>query len=250
MTGLSFIRFNFNNFALRKGFIKFHELSLKWYSKFGPTDIKGKNITAQKWLQRQMKDPYIRQAKQENYRCRSAYKLLEMNNKFEIFSPGQRVIDCGAAPGSWTQVVIERVNSSEKSGLVISVDLLDIEALDGAVTLGGCDFTKSETQDMIKKHLDTEKADVILSDMSPSASGIKSLDHDQSIKQVLSVFKFAMECLKEQGTLLVKVFQGSQLDGLINLLDKYFEKVQIVKPHASRVNSSEMYLLARRFFIR
>ncbi|KFM80523.1 putative ribosomal RNA methyltransferase, partial [Stegodyphus mimosarum] len=138
-----------------------------------PDNLKGKSKSSQEWLTRQLNDVYVKKCRYDRYRCRSAYKLLEIDEKYRILRPGLSVIDCGAAPGSWTQVVVRKMKldsaDEKKKGLVIAVDLQHIDPLKGAIILKNSDFTDLAVQDEICKLLPTGKADVILSDMAPKA---------------------------------------------------------------------------------
>ncbi|OCT61522.1 hypothetical protein XELAEV_18047549mg [Xenopus laevis] len=211
-----------------------------------------KNRTAaeQKWLARQMKDPYIKEAQAHNYRCRSAFKLLEIDSKHHILHPGHHVIDCGAAPGAWSQVAVEKVNSlgrdsAARAGFVVGVDLLNITPLDGAVFLSNSDITDSDTQRKIISVLPSGRADVILSDMAPNATGIRDLDHQRLVNMCLSLLELSQRVLLPGGTFLCKVWDGSEISLVRDRLRQRFQDVRTVKPKASRMESAEIYLLAK-----
>ncbi|XP_049800850.1 rRNA methyltransferase 2, mitochondrial isoform X1 [Schistocerca nitens] len=206
------------------------------------------------WLLRQFSDPYVEKAKMSNYRCRSAFKLREIDDRFRILSPGQCVIDCGAAPGSWTQVAVERVNAlgtEEKQpvGHVIAVDCLPIYPVNGAIILGGHDFTEQTTQKKLREHLNNfGPADVILSDMAPNATGVRVLDQENILVLAYAAFKFALTVSKPgSAILLVKIWDGGGVPSLCTDLNRYYESVKVVKPAASRTDSAEKFILARGF---
>lgn len=200
---------------------------------------------------RQLRDPYVEKAKQENYRCRSAFKLLEINERFKILNPGLTVIDCGAAPGSWTQVATHLTNSHGKTehpiGKVYAIDKLPLYPVEGATILGNMDFTLAKTQDTLRQLLQKHKADVVLSDMAPNASGVREIDHDNIIILAYAVLKFALYNSKTDGTLIVKIWDGSKSHQLEQDLMKFYHHVRIVRPDATRDESSEIFFLATGF---
>ncbi|XP_001379067.2 rRNA methyltransferase 2, mitochondrial isoform X1 [Monodelphis domestica] len=213
---------------------------------------RGKTATEHLWLTRHLKDPFVKAAKVENYRCRSAFKLLEINEKHQIFHPGLRVLDCGAAPGAWSQVAVQKVNAAgtdpnSSVGFVLGVDLLHIFPLEGAIFLCPADVTDSRTFDKIQEQLPGQKADVILSDMAPNATGIRELDHQNLISMCLSLLNFTSSILLPGGTFLCKFWDGSQRHLLQNRLEKEFQNVRTIKPKASRKESSETYFLAKSY---
>lgn len=204
------------------------------------------------WLKRHLRDPFVKAAKVESYRCRSAFKLLEMNEKHHILRPGLRVLDCGAAPGAWSQVAVQRVNatgadSSSPVGYVLGVDLLHIFPLEGATFLCPADVTDSKTCQRILELLPRRRADVILSDMAPNATGIRDLDHDRLISLCLTLVDMAVDILHPGGTLLCKTWAGSKSHLLQKRLTQDFQNTRVVKPEASRKESSEVYLLATQY---
>lgn len=216
-----------------------------------PRNLKGKKHSSQLWLTRQIRDPYVEKAKQENYRCRSAFKLLQMNEKYKIFSPGLTVIDCGAAPGSWTQVATNLTNSHAKNqgpiGKVYAIDKLPFFPVEGATVLGNMDFTIAKTQETLLGLLQDKKADVVLSDMAPNASGIRAIDHDNIILLAYAVLKFALQITKVHGTLVIKVWDGGKSQELEQNLLRFYDNVKVVKPDATRDESTEKFFLARGF---
>ncbi|XP_044739272.1 rRNA methyltransferase 2, mitochondrial [Chrysoperla carnea] len=224
---------------------------LKLYEKIVPTNLKGKKVSSQQWLTRQLNDPYVEKAKMMNYRCRSAFKLIEIDDKNSFLKPGQTVIDCGAAPGSWTQVAVLRCNADgkqkKKIGTVIGIDKLQIYPLEGAQLLGNMDFTLKESQLKILQLLNNAKLDVVLSDMAPNATGVRSMDQENILNLCYSVLKFAVQMSNDGGTLLVKVWDGGGVPKLCKDIEKFYNHVKIIKPNASRSDSAEKFLLGRGF---
>ncbi|XP_012494550.1 PREDICTED: rRNA methyltransferase 2, mitochondrial [Propithecus coquereli] len=204
------------------------------------------------WLMRHLRDPFVKAAKVESYRCRSAFKLLEVNEKHQILRPGHRVLDCGAAPGAWSQVAVQKVNAAGTDpgspvGFVLGVDLLHIFPLEGATFLCPADVTDPRTLQRVLELLPGGRADVILSDMAPNATGIRDLDHDRLISLCLSLLDMAPDILHPGGTFLCKIWAGSQSRWLQKRLTEEFQNTRIVKPEASRKESSEVYFLATQY---
>ncbi|NWY91599.1 MRM2 methyltransferase, partial [Loxia curvirostra] len=225
-----------------------------WMSRCLHTTVKflRKTGTEQRWLERHLKDPFVKALKQRQYRCRSAFKLLEIDDKFCVLRPGFSVLDCGAAPGAWSQVAVERVNAlgtdpAVPTGFVLGVDLLQISPLEGAVFLSKTDMAEPSTLRAIQSLLPLGKADVILSDMAPNATGIKELDHQKLIRLCLGLLDIAQSILKPKGTMLCKFWDGSEARLLQNRLKEQFQDVRTVKPQASRKDSAESYYLARLY---
>ncbi len=198
--------------------------------------------SSRRWLERQIKDPYVLKSKKEGYRSRAAYKLLELNEKYHFLKPSLTVLDLGAAPGGWTQVSVALVKSDPQNPSVFAFDILPMEALEGALVFEG-DFM----EEAVLKNLEEKiggKVDVVLSDMAPSATGHAATDHLQIIGMVESAYDFAQNILKPGGTFVAKVFQGGTEKELLFLLKQDFEKVHHAKPPASRKESSELYVIA------
>jgi 23S rRNA (uridine2552-2'-O)-methyltransferase len=203
---------------------------------------KGRKISSTRWLQRQLNDPYVQLAKQEGYRSRAAYKLLEINEKYKLFSKGQVVVDLGAAPGGWSQVAAQKVLAGKTwGGQVLAIDLLAMGAIPGVKTLHQ-DFL-SLSQDDILKWLQGQKVDIILSDMAASASGHTLTDHLCIMQLCEDAFFFAKEHLQEGGSFVAKILQGGTENELLNMLKKHFAKVKHFKPKSSRSESAEMYVV-------
>lgn len=197
--------------------------------------------SSKRWLQEHFNDPYVIKAKKEGYRSRAAYKLLEIQEKDRIFKRGMKVIDLGAAPGGWTEVVAKLVG---KEGLVIASDLLEMQPIAGVEIIQG-DFNSAEVQAEILAKLGANKVDVVISDMAPNASGISTADQIRSICLAEQAMLFAQNNLKPEGYLLLKTFQGEGFDELLRNLRTKFTAVKVRKPNASRPRSKELYLLAR-----
>lgn len=186
------------------------------------------------------------------FRCRSAFKLIEIDDRFNILTPGQTVVDCGASPGSWTQVAVHRVNSdnhdSEKPvGTVIGIDKLQIYPISHAHLFTNMDFTLQENQQKVKNFLNDKLVDTVISDMAPKASGIKSIDQENIITLCYAALKFAITMSKLDSTLLVKSWQGTGVKKLEEDLSLFYENVKVVKPVSSRSDSAEIFLLARGY---
>ena len=187
-----------------------------------------------------MNDPYVQRSKKEGYRSRSAYKLIEIDERDKVLKPGMLVVDLGAAPGGWSQVAAKRVGPK---GAVVAIDLLPMEPISG-VTVLMADFASDEGVDAVGKNM-ARKADVVLSDMAPNMSGIAMSDQARSMELAEIARDFAQLHLKAEGVFIVKVFQGAGYDEYLRSLRAMFGKVVARKPASSRGESSEQYLLAR-----
>ena len=198
-----------------------------------------------RWLERQLNDPYVAAAKDEGYHSRAAYKLLQMNEELDIFKPGMKVIDLGAAPGGWTQVACALVQPGDNGGKVVAIDYLDLKPVAEAVFFK-MDFMENEAPEVLKNAIGG-KAHVVLSDMAPPTVGHKQTDHLRIMALAEAAYDFAREVLLPGGTFLAKVFQGGAERDLLNQLKQDFAKVKHVKPHASRADSSEMYVVGLGF---
>ncbi|XP_076074969.1 rRNA methyltransferase 2, mitochondrial-like [Mytilus galloprovincialis] len=212
----------------------------------------GKKHSSNMWLERQSRDPYVKKAREEDWRCRSAFKLLEIDAKHKLLKPGQLVIDCGCAPGSWTQVIVQKINSNScdmklPKGTAIGIDLQYVNPIRGAILLSKCDFTSAKTQAEILQNMGNKKADLVLSDMAPACTGDRSMDHHKIIELCSSVIRFSTVVLKKDGSVLCKLWMGGQQKLLEDAMRKLFLNVKPVKPNASRDDSAEIYLLGRNF---
>ena len=200
-----------------------------------------KSHSSKQWLRRHVSDPYVKRSKQEGYRSRSAYKLLEVDERDKLFRPGQVVVDLGSAPGGWSQVAAKKAGAQ---GLVIAIDLLEMEAIPGVEFIQG-DFTRKAGLEAVKAALGGRKADLVLSDMAPNFTGIPMTDQARSMELAEIALEFARLHLKSDGALLVKTFQGSGHQEYLQALRQNFAKVLVRKPESSRGESAEQYLLAR-----
>ena len=197
--------------------------------------------SSNKWLERHVKDPYVRKARSDGYRSRAAFKLIEVDKRDRLFTPGARVVDLGAAPGGWAQVAAAKVTPG---GKVIAVDLLEIVPMSGVTVFRG-DFREPAMQAELVTELDGFKADVVLSDMSPNISGIASADQARAAELVSVAMDFCRAQLKPDGAFLVKVFHGGEFANVLKDMKTAFRLVRTVKPAASREESRETFLLAR-----
>ncbi len=197
--------------------------------------------SSNKWLQRHVKDPFVRKARAEGYRSRAAYKLIEINTRERLLVPGARVVDLGAAPGGWSQVAAGKV---APGGRVIALDLLEIAPMSGVMVLRG-DCREPEVQAQLAGALGGSRADVVLSDLSPNISGIASADQARAAELVRMAIGFCRSWLKPGGVFLVKVFQGAEFTGVLKEMKDVFREVRTLKPAASREASRETYLLGR-----
>jgi len=209
---------------------------------------KARNRTAssQRWLERQLNDPYVAAAKREGFRSRAAYKLIEIDDKYHILKPGHRVVDLGAAPGGWSQIAAERVQSVSGRGQVIAIDILDMEPVAG-VQSAKLDFMDDGAEIWLKEQLKGEAADVVLSDMAAPTVGHASTDHLRIMMLAEAAASFACDVLGPGGAFLCKVFQGGTERDLLDLLKRRFAIVRHIKPPASRSDSAELYVLATGF---
>ncbi|XP_059476289.1 rRNA methyltransferase 2, mitochondrial [Neocloeon triangulifer] len=214
---------------------------------------KKRGTSSDAWLRRQLSDPYVKWAQVEQYRCRSAFKLIEMDDKHKFLFPGMNIIDCGAAPGSWTQVLVKRCNSnlddaSRAQGKVVSVDIKDFTEVEGAQILPNSDFTSLETQKSVLKLLNPSGGiDGVVSDMAPSATGFQEMDHESIVKLSYSALRFSLKISKVGGFFLTKIWEGALRSKFEKDLQLYYNRVQVVKPKSSRSDSAEIFLLARDF---
>ena len=182
----------------------------------------------------------MRQSKVDGYRARSAYKLIEIDEKFKIFKGGLSVIDIGAAPGSWSQYAIK----AAKSGKLISIDLKKMEPIGNSVQIQG-DFTEEKTQEEIKKNING-KVDVVMSDMAVDTTGIKNIDSIQTGELCKEAMFFAKDLMKENGYFISKIFMGGTFNEIVAEGKKYFKEVKVFKPKSSRKDSKESFIICRK----
>ena len=202
----------------------------------------GRSPSSRAWLERQLNDPYVKEARSKGYRSRAAYKLIEVDQKAKVLKPGGRVVDLGAAPGGWAQVAAERVG---RGGKIVAIDVLDMEAIAGVEFLK-LDFLDPAAPDKLKALLGGP-ADLVLSDMAANATGHRKTDHLRIMALVEAAAAFAAEVLKPGGAFLAKVIQGGTETALLAALKRDFASVKHVKPPASRKESAELYVLATGF---
>jgi 23S rRNA (uridine2552-2'-O)-methyltransferase len=206
---------------------------------------RGRTVSSQRWLQRQLNDPYVAEAKKRGYRSRAAFKLLQIDDQFHFLKPGGRVVDLGAAPGGWTQVAVERVKPGKGGGVVIGIDLTPIEPIAGATVLAK-DFYDDDAPAVLEELLGGP-ADVVLSDMAAAATGETQIDHMRIMGLAEAAHDFARQVLKPGGSFVAKVLRGGTERTLLDRLKRDFTKVRHVKPEASRADSAEMYVVGTGF---
>ena len=199
-----------------------------------------KNKISKNWVNKQRRDIYVRQSKVDGYRARSAYKLIEINEKFKIFKGGMTVVDIGAAPGSWSQYVSKIV----KNGKVISVDLKDMENIENSVQIKG-DFADLSTQKKIKDYLKKD-ADVIMSDMAVNTTGIKDIDAIQTGELCIEAMNFSKEIISPNGFFISKIFMGRSFNEIVAAGKKIFKEQKVFKPQSSRKDSKESFIICKK----
>ncbi|HEU0061058.1 MAG TPA: RlmE family RNA methyltransferase [Hyphomicrobiaceae bacterium] len=207
---------------------------------------KQRTASSQRWLERQLNDPYVAAAQREGYRSRAAYKLIEIDDKQRLLRPGRRVVDLGAAPGGWSQVAAARVRSLEGRGQVVAIDLLAMAPLPGVVVLED-DFMAPTAPARLQALLREGRADVVLSDMAAQGTGHVRTDHLRIMALAEAAADFALEVLAPGGAFVCKMFQGGSERLLLQRLKQAFVSVRHVKPPASRAESAELYLTATQF---
>jgi len=198
-----------------------------------------KNKISKNWVNKQRRDIYVRQSKVDGYRARSAYKLIEIDEKFKIFKGGLSIIDIGAAPGSWSQYA----SKVAKSGKIISIDLKEMESISNTIQIKG-DFTNSVIQLEIKDKL-AGLADVIMSDMAVNTTGIKNIDSIQTGELCKESMIFSKEVIKKQGFFISKIFMGESFNEIIEVGKKIFKDVKVFKPKSSRKDSKESFIICK-----
>ncbi len=198
-----------------------------------------KNKISKNWVNKQRRDTYVRQSKVDGYRARSAYKLIEIDEKFKIFKGDMYVIDIGAAPGSWTQYASKII----KSGKIISIDLKELENIKNTIQLKG-DFTSKEIQEKIIDYLD-KKPKVIMSDMAVNTTGIKNIDSIQTGELCKEAMIFSKKVMSNDGVFISKIFMGSSFNEIVALGKKIFKEVKVFKPKSSRKDSKESFIICK-----
>ncbi|MFH5925358.1 RlmE family RNA methyltransferase [Roseomonas xinghualingensis] len=203
---------------------------------------KGRSTASQRWLERQLNDPYVKAAKAAGWRSRAAFKILELDERFKLFRPNQRIVDLGAAPGGWTQVAVKRAG---ERGKVVALDILPMDPIAGAIVLQG-DFNEEAAEQAVLDALDGP-ADLVLSDIAPNTTGHNATDHIRILALVELAADFARKVLSPGGAFVAKVFQGGTERDLLAGLKRDYALVRHAKPPASRKDSAEMYVVAQGF---
>ena len=198
-----------------------------------------KNKISKNWINKQKRDIYVRQSKVDGYRARSAYKLIEIDEKFKIFKGGMSVIDIGAAPGSWSQYASKKI----KNGKVISIDLKKMEEIKNTIQIKG-DFTEIDVQQKIKSFLN-KKIDVIMSDMAVNTTGIKNIDSIQTGELCKEAMIFSKDLISDKGFFISKIFMGGSFNEIVALGKKIFKEVKVFKPKSSRKDSKESFIICK-----
>ena len=195
--------------------------------------------TSKAWMQEHLTDEFVKRAQREGYRARSAYKLMEIDDRDKLIKPAMTVVDLGATPGGWSQLVVQRLHGK---GRVIALDLLEMQALSGVEFLQG-DFREESVLKKLEEMLSGKKIDLVIADMAPNMSGINLVDQASVAYLAELALEFSLKWLKPEGNFLVKVFVGTEFDDIVRSMKQGFEKVVTRKPKASRDRSSEVYLL-------
>jgi len=198
-----------------------------------------KNKISKNWVNKQRRDIFVRQSKVDGYRARSAYKLIEINEKFKIFKGGMCVIDIGAAPGSWSQYTSKVV----KNGKIISIDLKEMEHIKNTIQIKG-DFTQEKIKNQIKNYL-INGSDVVMSDMAVNTTGIKNIDSIQTGELCKEAMIFSKEILSKKGFFISKIFMGGTFNEIVALGKKIFKEVKVFKPKSSRKDSKESFIICK-----
>ena len=197
------------------------------------------NRISKNWINKQKRDIYVRQSQVDGYRARSAYKLIEINEKFKILKNGISVIDLGASPGSWSQYIAKTV----KSGRLVSIDLKDMEKIENTILIKG-DFTETDSQKKIKSFFKS-KVDVVVSDMAVNTTGIKDIDAIYTGELAMEAMNFSKEMLVKEGRFVSKIFLGSSFNEIVALGKKIFKEVKVFKPRSSRKESKESFIICK-----
>ena len=199
-----------------------------------------KNKISKNWVNKQRKDIYVRKSKVDGYRARSAYKLIEINEKFKIFKGGMIILDIGAAPGSWSQYASKII----KNGKIISIDLKEMEEIKGTIQIKG-DFTDPNIQKKIRSYTSKE-IDVVMSDMAVNTTGIKNIDSIQTGELCKEAIVFSKEVISNNGFFISKIFMGETFNEIVALAKKIFKEVRVFKPQSSRKESKENFIICKK----
>ncbi len=202
---------------------------------------KGRRLSSTRWLQRQLNDPYVAEARKKGYASRAAFKLIELDEKYHFLKPGKRIVDLGAAPGGWTKVAVERTGKGER-GIIVALDINEMEPISGATVLQH-DFLDEQAPDLLKQALGGQ-ADIVMSDMAAPATGHAATDHLKIMALCEAALEFAYEVLAPDGVFIAKVLQGGTENQMLAAMKRRFKTVRHAKPPASRSDSAEMYVLA------
>jgi 23S rRNA (uridine2552-2'-O)-methyltransferase len=205
---------------------------------------RGRKLSSTMWLQRQLNDPYVQRAKAEGWKSRAAFKLIEMDERYDLLKPGARVLDLGAAPGGWCQVAARKVGSTPEDIRVVGIDYLEMDNIE-ACTILKMDFLDDKAPQALLDALGGHPPDLVLSDMAAPTTGHRKTDQIRTMHLCEEAAWFAADVVKEGGHFLCKTFQGGTEQSLLNFLKKNFTNVHHVKPPASRDGSPELYLLAK-----
>jgi 23S rRNA (uridine2552-2'-O)-methyltransferase len=206
---------------------------------------RGRTASSNRWLDRQLNDPYVAEARKQGLRSRAAFKLIQLDDRFRLLRPGLKVVDLGAAPGGWTQIAVERVRPAEGSGVVVAIDIQDMEPVGDAIMLR-LDICDPDAPARLIEALGGP-ADVVMSDMAAAVTGHKSTDHLRTMALCEEAHAFACHGLAPGGTLVMKAFAGGAHGELMTAINRNFDKVRTVKPDASRPESPETYIVATGF---
>ncbi len=207
---------------------------------------KGRKLSSTRWLERQLNDPFVREANRLGYRSRAAFKIQEIHEKFNIFQPGQCVLDLGAAPGGWSQIASQYVYKGQQRGQVLAVDILPINSLSEVDSMQ-LDIFQEDSLDLIKAKMIKPEADIILSDMAPSTTGHKSTDHLRIIALLENALDITENLLADGGVFVGKVFRGGTESDILKRMKIKFQNVKHIKPKSSRANSTELYVVGLNY---
>ena len=201
--------------------------------------------TSKAWMQEHLNDEFVKRAQKDGYRARAAYKLIEIDDKDKLIKPGMTIVDLGSTPGSWCQVVAQRLKpkaSHEMSGKIIALDILEMQGIAGVTFIQG-DFREDAVLQQLQTAINNKPVDLVIADMAPNISGVKDVDLAGSAYLTELALDFCAQWLKPNGNFLVKVFIGAGFEGIVKVMRLQFDKVITRKPKASRDRSSEVYLL-------
>ncbi len=207
---------------------------------------KGRKPSSIRWLQRQLNDPYVEEAKKQGYRGRAAFKIIELDDQFHFFKQGACIVDLGCAPGGWTQVAVQRTLSTNARPNIFGIDILPTKSIEGAVLLQ-MDFTDNNASKALKDLMPGSGADVVMSDMAANTTGITSIDHLRTMHLIEIAYDFACQVLKPKGWFIAKIFAGGTDSSLLKNMKQNFALVKHIKPSASRKQSVEYYVVAKGF---